>query len=120
MSKTVRIAGAFGFWGDSAIALPQLLREPLDYVTFDFLAEITMSIMAHVPRIRRAGYATDFVDTIGRYAVQLVDHDIKVIANAGGVNPRACARALEQRLAAVGVELRVGVVVGDDLLERAA
>jgi hypothetical protein len=121
VSKTVRIAGASGFWGDSAIALPQLLRESLDYVTFDYLAEITMSIMARArARDPQAGYATDFVDTIGRHAVHLVDHQVKVIANAGGVNPRACARALEQRLAAVGVELKVGVVVGDDLLDRAA
>jgi hypothetical protein len=121
VSKTVRIAGASGFWGDSAIALPQLLREPLDYVTFDFLAEITMSIMARArARDPQAGYATDFVDTIGRHAVQLVDQNVKVIANAGGVNPHACVRALEQRLAAVGVELKVGVVVGDDLLDRAA
>jgi hypothetical protein len=121
VNKTVRIAGASGFWGDSAIALPQLLREPLDYVTFDYLAEITMSIMARArAKDPQAGYATDFVDTIGRHAVHLVDHQVKVIANAGGVNPRACARALEQRLAAVGVELKVGVVVGDDLLDRAA
>jgi hypothetical protein len=121
VSKTVRIAGACGFWGDSAIALPQLLREPLDYVTFDFLAEITMSIMARArAKDPQAGYAMDFVDTIGRHAVQLVDQNVKVIANAGGVNPLACARALEQRLAAVGVELKVGVVVGDDLLDRAA
>jgi hypothetical protein len=121
VSKTVRIAGASGFWGDSAIALPQLLREPLDYVTFDFLAEITMSIMARArAKDPQAGYAMDFVDTIGRHAVQLVDQNVKVIANAGGVNPLACARALEQRLAAVGVELKVGVVVGDDLLDRAA
>ena len=121
MSQTVRIAGASGFWGDSAIALPQLLREPLDYVTFDFLAEITMSIMARArAKDPQAGYAMDFVDTIGRHAVQLVDQNVKVIANAGGVNPLACARALEQRLAAVGVELKVGVVVGDDLLDRAA
>jgi hypothetical protein len=121
VSKTVRIAGASGFWGDSAIALPQLLREPLHYVTFDYLAEITMSIMARArARDPQAGFAADFVDTIGRHAVQLVDKNVKVIANAGGVNPRACARALEQRLAAVGVELKVGVVVGDDLLDRAA
>ena len=121
MSKTIRIAGASGFWGDSAIALPQLLREPLDYVTFDFLAEITMSIMARArAKDPQAGYAMDFVDTIGSHAVRLVDQNVKVIANAGGVNPLACARALEQRLAAVGVELKVGVVVGDDLLDRAA
>jgi len=121
VSKTIRIAGASGFWGDSAIALPQLLREPLDYVTFDFLAEITMSIMARArAKDPQAGYAMDFVDTIGSHAVRLVDQNVKVIANAGGVNPLACARALEQRLAAVGVELKVGVVVGDDLLDRAA
>jgi hypothetical protein len=121
VSKTVRIAGASGFWGDSAIALPQLLREPLDYVTFDFLAEITMSIMARArAKDPQVGYATDFVDMIGRHAVRLADQKVKVIANAGGVNPRACARALEQRLAAVGISLNVGVVVGDDLLDRAA
>jgi Acyclic terpene utilisation family protein AtuA len=121
MSKVVRIAGACGFWGDSAIALPQLLREPLDYVTFDFLAEITMSIMARARATDpTAGYASDFIDTIGRHAVQLVAQNVKVIANAGGVNPLACARSLEQRLAATGVQLKVGVVVGDDLLDRAA
>src|ERR1700730_10925019 len=117
----VRIAGACGFWGDSAIALPQLMREPLDYVTFDFLAEITMSIMARARAADpTAGYATDFVDTIGRHAVQLAEQHVKVIANAGGVNPVACARALEKRLAGAGVSLKVGVVVGDDLLDCAA
>ena len=121
MNKTVRIAGASGFWGDSAIALPQLLREPLDYVTFDYLAEITMSIMARArAKDPQAGYAKDFVDLISRHAVQLADQKVKVIANAGGVNPLVCARALEQRLAAAGVPLKVGVVVGDDLLDRAA
>jgi Acyclic terpene utilisation family protein AtuA len=121
VSKTVRIAGASGFWGDSAIALPQLLREPLEYVTFDFLAEITLSIMARArAKDPQAGYATDFVDMIGRHAVQLADHKVKVIANAGGVNPHACARALEQRLTAAGIPLKVGVVLGDDLLDRAA
>jgi hypothetical protein len=117
----VRIAGACGFWGDSAIALPQLLREPLDYVIFDFLAEITMSIMARARAADpTAGYATDFVEKIGGHAVQLAEQKVKVVANAGGVNPLGCARALEQRLAAAGVPLNVGVVVGDDLLNRVA
>jgi Acyclic terpene utilisation family protein AtuA len=120
MSRTVRIAGASGFWGDSSIALPQLLEEPLEYITFDFLAEITMSIMARArAKDPEAGYAADFVEMMGRHAQQLARRKVRVIANAGGVNPQACARALEQRLAAEGVALKIGVVLGDDLLDRA-
>jgi Acyclic terpene utilisation family protein AtuA len=120
VSKTIRIGGACGFWGDSAIALPQLLREPLDYLTFDFLAEITMSIMARArAKDPRAGYAMDFVDMIGRHSAHLAARNVKVIANAGGVNPLSCARALELRLAEAGVPLKVAAIVGDDVLDRA-
>jgi hypothetical protein len=120
VSKTVRIGGACGFWGDSAIALPQLLREPLDYLTFDFLAEITMSIMARArAKDPLAGYASDFVDMIGRHSAHLAAQNIKVIANAGGVNPLSCARALELRLAEAGMPLKVAAIVGDDLLDCA-
>jgi Acyclic terpene utilisation family protein AtuA len=120
MSKPIRIGGASGFWGDSAIALPQLLREPLDFVSFDYLAEITMSILARArARDPEGGYVPEFVDLIARHAPELVRRGIRVLANAGGVNPLACARALEARLAEQGVDLKVGVVLGDDLMGMA-
>jgi hypothetical protein len=121
MKPTIRIGGASGFWGDSAIAVPQLLREPLDYIVFDYLAEITMSIMARArARDSQAGYANDFVDVIARHAGVISQRSVRIIANAGGVNPLACAAAIERAVAAVGVSLKVGVVLGDDLLERSA
>jgi hypothetical protein len=117
----VRIAGASGFWGDSSIAVPQLLRaDNLDYVVFDYLAEITMSILARArAKDASAGYATDFVGTIARHARALAERKIKIISNAGGVNPRSCARALEAKLAEAGIKMKIAVVLGDDLLDRA-
>lgn len=118
--KTIRIAGASGFWGDSSIAVPQLLREPLDFITLDYLAEITMSIMARARAKSPAlGYAPDFVDMVLRHAATFAERGIRVIANAGGVNPLACAEAIRERLAAAGITLKVGVVTGDDLTDRA-
>ncbi|MBV9066536.1 MAG: DUF1446 domain-containing protein, partial [Methylobacteriaceae bacterium] len=119
---TIRVAGASGFWGDSSIAVPQLLRaDDLDYIVFDYLAEITMSIMARA-RAKDAslGYATDFVSTIARHARAISERKIKIISNAGGVNPRACARALEAKLTEACVKMKIAVVLGDDLLDRAA
>ncbi|MEA2757425.1 MAG: hypothetical protein QOH65_38 [Methylobacteriaceae bacterium] len=118
---TIRIGGASGFWGDSSIAVPQLLRaDNLDYIVFDYLAEITMSIMARA-RVRdpSAGYATDFVGTIARHAREISERKIKIISNAGGVNPRSCARALEAKLAESGIKMKIAIVLGDDLLDRA-
>ena len=117
----IRIAGASGFWGDSSIAVPQLLRaDNLDYIVFDYLAEITMSIMARArAKDLSAGYATDFVSTIGRDARAIGERKIKIISNAGGVNPRACARALEAKLAEAGIKMKIAIVLGDDLLDRA-
>ncbi len=119
--ETIRVAGASGFWGDSSIAVPQLLRaEDIDYIVFDYLAEITMSIMARA-RAKDAslGYATDFVGTIARHARAINERNIKIISNAGGVNPRACARALEAKLAEAGLKMKIAVVLGDDLTNRA-
>ncbi|MBD5633430.1 MAG: DUF1446 domain-containing protein, partial [Candidatus Eremiobacteraeota bacterium] len=116
---SVRIGGASGFWGDSAVAVPQLVRGgELDYLSFDYLAEITMSILARArAKNPNAGWATDFVD--GALAGMLGDiasRRIRVLSNAGGVNPRACAAALERHAAEAGVRLRVAVVEGDDVL----
>ncbi|MBV8849119.1 MAG: DUF1446 domain-containing protein [Methylobacteriaceae bacterium] len=119
--ETIRVAGASGFWGDSSIAVPQLLRaDNLDYIVFDYLAEITMSIMARA-RAKDAslGYATDFVGTVARHARAISERKIKIISNAGGVNPRACARVLQDRLAEAGIKMKIAAVLGDDLLDRA-
>lgn len=117
-ARTFSIGGASGFWGDSSIALPQLLQhDGLDYISFDYLAEVTMSILARA-RAKDAslGYATDFVALVARHLPQIAARKVKLIANAGGVNPLACAEALRARIAAASLKLRVGVVTGDDLL----
>ena len=121
MGRTIRIGGAAGFWGDSRIALPQLLDGgQLDYVSFDYLAEITMSILARArAKEPTLGYATDFVDLVARHLPQIAAQKVRLLANAGGLNPRACADALREKIAAAGLSLKVGVVLGDDLIARA-
>lgn len=118
----VRIGGASGFWGDTAIAVPQLLRAPeLHYLVFDYLAEVTMSILAaQRAKDPAAGYATDFVQIMMREALPtLTQRGIRVVANAGGVNPLACRDALLALAGELGIELKVGVVLGDGLAARA-
>jgi len=119
--KTLRIGGASGFWGDSVIALPQLLRdEALDFIIFDYLAEVTMSILARARATDPAlGYAGDFVERVSKHLPLIAERGVRLISNAGGVNPHACARLLQDRIAAAGLTLKVGVVEGDDLLDRA-
>lgn len=120
-SKTITIGGASGYWGDAAMGTPQLLASGrLDYLVYDYLAEITMSILA---RARAAdgslGYATDFVSGAMQPNLQeIAAQGIKVIANAGGVNPRACAEALRKIIADQGLDLVVAIVSGDDLIDQ--
>ncbi|HKT53090.1 MAG TPA: acyclic terpene utilization AtuA family protein [Caulobacteraceae bacterium] len=118
--NVIRVGGASGFWGDSSIAAPQLLGvQDLDYLVFDYLAEITMSILARVrAKDPDAGYATDFVEVIAANLRTLSERGVRVIANAGGVNPLACGRALQSAIDKAGHSLKVGVVVGDDLLPQ--
>ncbi|MBN9426966.1 MAG: DUF1446 domain-containing protein [Burkholderiales bacterium] len=116
--KVVRIGGASGFWGDSSVGAPQLVASgAIDYLVFDYLAELTMSILAGA-RLKNpeAGYATDFVTTAMRSVLRdVAAAGIRVVSNAGGVNPQACARALAALAAEQGVAVKIAVVEGDDV-----
>jgi hypothetical protein len=116
----VRVAAGQGFWGDSLDApRRQVDGGPVDYLMLDYLAEVTMSILQkQKERDPRLGYARDFVGAMGSVLPAVVGRGVRVIANAGGVNPRACADALRALAAQEGVagRLHIGVVTGDDLL----
>ncbi len=120
--KTIRIGNGQGFWGDSLEAPVELVRRgPIDYLTLDYLAEITMSIMQKQrARDARSGYARDFVAMIERILPEIVERNIRVIANAGGVNPQACRDAViaAAQRAGLGGKLKVGIVAGDDIMHR--
>ena len=119
--KIIRIGGASGYWGDTASAPKQLVdKGGVQYLVFDYLAEVTMSILAKMrARAADAGYATDFITLAMKPLIrEIAEKKIKVIANAGGVNLEACRKALEQIAAEAGVGLRIGTVEGDDLLPR--
>ncbi len=121
-ARTIRIGGASGYWGDSAMAVPQLLGAgDLDYLVFDYLAEITMSILARArAKNPEAGFATDFISFVMTpHLAAIARQGVKVISNAGGVNPDACARAVRGLIEAAGLDLKVAVVHGDDLMGRA-
>jgi hypothetical protein len=119
--KVIRIGGASGFWGDAARATPQLLAEEgLDFIVYDYLAEITMSIMARA-RTKDAskGYALDFISAAMQPNLpEIAKQGVRIVANAGGVNPQACASALRAVISELGLDLKVACVTGDDLLEQ--
>lgn len=121
MSKTIRIGGACGFWGDSTASTPQLLAAGVDYLVYDYLAEITMSIMARArSRDPEQGYAADFISTVLKPNLQAIaDSGVKILSNAGGVNPVACANAVREMIGRAGLDLTVAVISGDDLMPRA-
>ena len=121
MKEIIRVAAGQGFWGDDLDApRRQVEGGQIDYLMLDYLAEVTMSILQKQrERDPSLGYARDFVGAMESILPAVLDRGVKVVANAGGVNPRACAEAVRsvgaQRR---GNKLRIGVVTGDDLLGR--
>lgn len=119
--RRLRIGGASGFWGDSFVGAPQLVASgDIDVLVFDFLAETTMSVLAAArSRKPEMGYATDFVDIAMKSVLpDVMRQGIKVIANAGGINPQGCAKALQELAASMGLAPRIAVVLGDDVSEQ--
>lgn len=115
----VRIGGASGFWGDSVAGPLQLVASgQVDFLAFDYLAELTMALLAGArQKDPAAGYATDFVDVAMRATLKdLVARGIRVVSNAGGMNPRGCVAALRRLADELGVEVSIATVEGDDVL----
>jgi hypothetical protein len=120
--KTIRIGSGSGFWGDWQQAPINLVRQgPIDYLVLDYLAELTMSVLAkQQQKSPEHGYVKDFVDLILEIAPDLSAKGIKVLANAGGVNPHACGRALKDKLSNLQLSkpLNIYVVSGDNITSR--
>lgn len=118
--KTIRIGNGGGFWGDNRDAPIELARHgQLDYLTIEYLAELTMSILALMrARDPSTGYAHDFVDCLKRLVPIFAEQpNLKVVTNAGGMNPRACAERCQRILQQAGLTHKpVAIVTGDDLL----
>ncbi len=121
--RSVRIGGASAAWGDSLMATPQLLAVPqLDYLIYDYLAELTMAILARQRQKNpRLGYAHDFVSgVVGEHLETIAARGVKLVANAGGLNPLGCAQAIEALARERGVPLKVAAVTGDDVMSEAS
>ena len=122
MSRVVRVASGQGFWGDWLEA-PRRQAEggPIDYLMLDYLAEVTMSILQkQKERDPQMGYARDFIGAMQSVFPAVAGRGVRVVANAGGVNPEACARAVRDAARKAGFDagIRIGIITGDDLLPR--
>jgi len=119
--ETVRIGCASAFWGDSTAGAEQLVRRgEIDFLVFDYLAEITMSLLARArARKPELGYVPDFVEAIASLLPEIKQKRIRVVSNAGGINPQAAATALRRKAEEAGITLEIAVVTGDDLTGRA-
>lgn len=117
--RTVRIGCASGFWGDSMMAAPQLVRDgDINYLVSDYISEITMSLLTAVKRKSPTlGYAPDFIQAVMKPLIKPIkEKRIRVVSNAGGVNPHECANALMAIAKETKTDLKVAVVTGDELM----
>ncbi len=121
MKGKIRIASGQGFWGDWLEApIHQVTKGPIDYLVMDYLAEVTMSILQkQKKKDPNLGYARDLVNLMERILPIIVEKDIKVVTNGGGVNPIACRDAIFKVAQKLGIKgLKIGVVIGDDILDK--
>lgn len=121
MSKPIRIASGQGFWGDLPTApIEQVRRGPIDYLVMDYLAEVTMSIMQKQKRRNPDyGYARDFVDVVTEILPDIIRDGVKVVSNAGGMNPEACKDRILEAIEEQGLEnIKVAVVDGDNIIDQ--
>ena len=117
MKDIIRIGNGQGFWGDSIDAPVNLAKDgPLDYLTLDYLAEVTLSIMQRQKlKNPEAGYASDFINLIKRILPEIQGNGLKVITNAGGVNPQSCREKLLKLSEDFGNKIKIGVIQGDNI-----
>lgn len=121
MSKTIRIGGACGFLGDSSTSAPQLIAAGVDYLMFDYLAEVTMSFLAQAKKQHASGgYARDFTEWVWKDNLKdIVAKKVRIVTNAGGTNPLACRERMMAIAKEQGYAPKIAIVEGDDLLDRA-
>tara|TARA_Y100001970_G_scaffold5943_1_gene6697 strand:+ start:9432 stop:10781 length:1350 start_codon:yes stop_codon:yes gene_type:complete len=119
MKKIIKVANGQGFWGDSIDAPYNLVKYgDIDYLTLDYLAEVTLSIMQRQKlKNPQKGYATDFIDFIKRVMKDIIKKDIKIITNAGGVNPEVCKEKLLDLAKELNLDIKISIIKGDDILE---
>lgn len=122
MSGGIRIGGGLGYWGDDTKAPGRLVRDgELDYLVMDFLAEVTMSIMAkQLRRDSETGFASDIIPILKDCLADAVERNVRIVCNAGGMNPSACARAVRALAEDLGLgdSVVVAAVTGDDVLSK--
>ena len=121
MKEKIKIASGQGFWGDLIDApYNQVTKGDIDYLVMDYLAEVTMSILQKQKNKNpELGYAKDIPELMKRILPIIVEKNIKVITNGGGVNPVACANAVMKVAKELGIKnLKIGVVLGDDIKDQ--